>query len=154
MPYILVYYLQASPIPGLFVVCIPQFHRTLSVFSANSGKVAQSISIFRQSRIIQAGCEKDKDEDQISSDFKFKATVLSMGLDCGDTFTISLENLDSDSDIEDGIYYADNLPAEYKEEGVLIYLNCREPNEEEVYACTTLGPSYPHIIVTNSLLVE
>lgn len=103
---------------------------------------------------LLAGCEKDKDEDQISSDFKFKATVLSMGLDCGDTFTISLENLDSDSDFEDGIYYADNLPAEYKEEGVLIYLNCREPNEEEVYACTTLGPAYPHIVVTNSLLVE
>lgn len=55
MPYILDYYLQASPILGLFDVCIPQFHRTLSVFIANSGKVHQSISIFRQSRIIQAG---------------------------------------------------------------------------------------------------
>lgn len=55
MPYILDYYLLSSPIPGLFVVCIPQFYRTRSVFSANSGKVHQSISIFRQSRIIQAG---------------------------------------------------------------------------------------------------
>ena len=55
MPNILDYYLQASPIPGLFVVCIPRLHRTLSVFSANSGKVIQSISIFQQSRIIQAG---------------------------------------------------------------------------------------------------
>lgn len=55
MPNILDYYLQASPIPGLFVVCIHHFHRTLSVFRANSGKVHQSISIFHQSRIIQAG---------------------------------------------------------------------------------------------------
>lgn len=55
MPNILDYYLQVSPIPGLFVVCIHHFHRTLSVFSANSGKVIQSISVFRQSRIIQAG---------------------------------------------------------------------------------------------------
>lgn len=55
MPNILDYYLQASPIPGLFVVCIRHFHRTLSVFSANSGKVHQSISIFQQSRIIPAG---------------------------------------------------------------------------------------------------
>ncbi len=55
MPNILNYYLQASPIPGLFVVCIRHFYRTLSVFSANSGKVTQSISIFQQGRIIQAG---------------------------------------------------------------------------------------------------
>lgn len=55
MPNILDYYLQASPIPGLFVVCILRFFRTLSVFSANSGKVTQNIIIFRKSRIIQAG---------------------------------------------------------------------------------------------------
>jgi hypothetical protein len=55
MPNILNYYLQASPMPGLFVVCIHHFHRTLSVFNANSGKVNQSITIFLQSRIIQAG---------------------------------------------------------------------------------------------------
>src|SRR5690554_3941538 len=55
MPYILDYYLQSSPIPGLFVVCISHFHRTLSVFSTNFGKVHQSNSIFLQSRIIQAG---------------------------------------------------------------------------------------------------
>lgn len=55
MPNILDYYLKASPIPGLFVVCIRHFYRTLSVFSANSGKVHQSISIFQQSRIIPAG---------------------------------------------------------------------------------------------------
>jgi len=55
MPYILKYYLQASPIPGLFVVCIPHFYRILSVFSANSDKVIQSILFFLKSRIIQAG---------------------------------------------------------------------------------------------------
>src|SRR5690554_6037492 len=55
MPNILNYYLQVSPIPGLFIVCIRHFHRTLSVFSAISGKIHQSISIFRQSNIIQAG---------------------------------------------------------------------------------------------------
>ncbi len=54
MPYILNCFLQASPIPGLFVVCIPQFHQTLSVFSANSGKIIQNILCFLKSRTIQA----------------------------------------------------------------------------------------------------
>ena len=36
----------------------------------------------------------------------------------------------------------------------MIYLNCREPGEDEVYSCTTFAPSYPHIIVTNSQLAE
>ena len=40
-------------------------------------------------------------------------------MDCGDTYTISLENTETGTDFEDGIYYADNLPAEYKEEDLM-----------------------------------
>jgi len=93
----------------------------------------------------------DKDEDELSKEnFKFEATVLSVGMDCGETFIISLKNIESSSELGDGIYYADNLGSEYKEQGLKIYLNCREPNGDEVYACTTLGPTYPHLVVINS----
>ncbi len=103
--------------------------------------------------VFLSGCEKE-DDKIIKENFKFEATVLNKGLDCGETFIISLKNFETSSEFEDGIYYADNLDPEFKEQGLKIYLNCRHPNDDEVYACTTLGPSYPHLIVINSSKAE
>ena len=103
--------------------------------------------------VLLASCDKDNDE-ATKENFKFEATVLTKGLDCGETFIISLKNIESSSELEDGIYYADNLSPEYKEPGLKIYLNCREPNDDEIFACTTLGPSYPHLIVIKSSQAE
>ncbi|MFZ7133390.1 MAG: hypothetical protein ACOWWR_13640 [Eubacteriales bacterium] len=103
--------------------------------------------------VFLAGCEKDDDE-ATKEHFEFEATVIGKGQDCGETFIISLKNLVASSELEDGIYYADNLDSEYKEQGLKIYLNCREPNVDEIYACTTLGPTYPHLIVINSSKAE
>lgn len=103
--------------------------------------------------VFLSGCEKD-DDKIIKENFKFEATVLNKGLDCGETFIISLKNFETSSEFEDGIYYADNLDPEFKEQGLKIYLNCRQPNDDEVYACTTLGPTYPHLVVINSSIAE
>lgn len=103
--------------------------------------------------VFFAGCEKD--DDKVATEkFKFEATVLGTGMDCGETFIISLKNLGANSDIEDGIYYADNLAPEHKVQGLQIYLNCRVPNDGEFYACTTMGPGYPHVFVIKSEKAE
>lgn len=103
--------------------------------------------------ILLSGC--DKEDDNINnSNFEYKATVKSQGLDCGETYIISIESIDSDADIANGNYYADSLDSDLKVEGLIIYLNCRKPNEDELYACTTLGPTYSHVIVTDSKIAE
>lgn len=103
--------------------------------------------------VFLTSCKKD-DDKTTKENFNFEATVLGKGLDCGETFLISLKNLKSNSGLEDGIYYGYNLSSEYKEQGLKIYLNCREPNDNESYACTTLGPTYPHLIVITSSKAE
>ena len=103
--------------------------------------------------VFFASCEKDDDKLALEN-FKFEATVLSTGMDCGDTFIISLKNLESNSDIKDGIYYADNLASAHKVQGLMLYLNCRVPNDGEFYACTTMGPTYPHVFVIKSAKVD
>ncbi len=102
---------------------------------------------------ILSGCDKAGDHMN-KANFEYKAIVISQGLDCGEAYIISLESIDPDTDITNGAYYADCLDSDLKVEGLLIYLNCREPNVEELYACTTFGPSYPHVIVTDSKIAE
>ncbi len=98
-------------------------------------------------------CEKDNNSKDIDS-FQFEATVINKGMDCGETFIISLKSIDTDSNIEDGTYYADNLKSDFKVPGLKIYLNCREPNNDELYPCTTVGITYPHVIVVNSKIYD
>jgi len=103
--------------------------------------------------VFFAGCEKD-DDKIIKKDYNFKATVISRGIDCGETFIISLKNLETDSEFKDGIYYAHKLASEFKVPELKIYLNCRQLNPDEGVACTTLGPGYPHLVVINSVKAE
>jgi hypothetical protein len=101
-----------------------------------------SVVLLFLSGLVLATCEKDRTE------YDFEAIVLSIGTDCGDTWIISLTNLTGDPEIADNTYYADNLPEEFKIEGLEIKLDCRLPENDEYYACTTLGPAFPHIAVT------
>jgi hypothetical protein len=80
-------------------------------------------------------------------EFRFEAKVIGKGIDCGDTFLIDLRNLSDDSEFENSIYYAFNLPSEFKVADLEIKLNCRLPNINEAVACTHLGPDFPHLIV-------
>lgn len=109
------------------------------------------ILIFMISLTILTSCEKDNKAND-SDDFIFEATVIGKGLDCGEPYVISLTNRDSNSNIENGTYYADQLDSEFKVSGLEIYLNCRQPNDTELYPCTMMGPTYPHLIVTDCKL--
>ncbi|PKP34796.1 MAG: hypothetical protein CVU00_05190 [Bacteroidetes bacterium HGW-Bacteroidetes-17] len=109
-------------------------------------QIAFLLILFSTSLIIS--CEKQ--DDAKGNDFQFEATVRNKRLDCGETIIIELKNISGNSEIADGIYYADNLDSEFKEPGLKIELNCREHNNDEVYACTTMGPTYPHVIVIDS----
>jgi len=101
--------------------------------------------------IFLAGCEKD-DDKIIKEDYKFEAIVIGPGIDCG-TY-ISLKNLETDSEFEDGIYIAHNLDPELVVPELKIYLNCRQINSGDGVACSTLGPGYPHLVVINSVKAE
>ena len=90
-------------------------------------------------------------EDPVTVDtYQYEATVVGRGSDCGDLFTIALKRIDTDTTFEDGTYYADNLSADFQEAGVKLYINARVPNDDELVACTTMGPAYPHLFITKS----
>lgn len=79
------------------------------------------------------------------------ATVLGKGLDCGNTYLIQF-----DDDVSglpqnswENTFYALNLPESYKDAGKRVFVEFREPHNNEWVACTTLGPGYPQVYVTN-----
>jgi hypothetical protein len=92
-----------------------------------------------------ASCDKEDSEGPIF--FAYEATVISEGIDCGDTYLIDLTGLESDPEFDEGIYYANNLPEELKKANLKIKLNCRPLREDEIYACTCLGPGFGHVFV-------
>jgi hypothetical protein len=99
-------------------------------------------------------CEKDNNTGN-KNNFQFETTVISQGINCGETFIIALKSSNNDSDIENGRYYANNFDSDFKVPELKIYLNCREPNnDDEFFACTMIGSTYPHVIVTNCKKVE
>lgn len=94
-------------------------------------------------------CEKEKEIE-----YQYEAIVLGQGIDCGETYLIELTGLSGEVEFENGTYYADNLPSEFKINGLKIVLNCRELHADEIYACTHMGPTYPHVVVLNSELIN
>lgn len=97
--------------------------------------------------ISLTSCEKV--EPQLTEQNTFNAVVKSKGLDCGNTFLIEfnedVQNLPNNT--MDNIYYAINLPDEYKVEGTEINVVFRQPEDEEYIACTTMGTTYPQIYI-------
>lgn len=94
-------------------------------------------------------CENDKEIN-----YQYEATILGQGIDCGETYLIDLTRVSGDTEFTDGTYYADNLLSEFKVSGLKIQLNCRGLNADEIYACTHLGPYYPHVFVINSKIAD
>ncbi len=94
------------------------------------------------------GCDSDPDPNELK--YEFEATVLGKGIDCG-AFLIDLNRKHGDSDIKSGTYFADNLPEALKVKGYKLRLNCRKPTIDEIYACTTLGPGYNHVLVIEGI---
>gem|GEM_PF-3391126 len=87
-------------------------------------------------------------DDSIVEDV-FNAKVLYIGIDCGDTFLIQFNDnaINVPENYTDNIFYAINLPEEYKIEGLDINVNFREPYEEETMVCSMMGFGYPQIFI-------
>jgi len=79
----------------------------------------------------------------------FNAKVLYKGIDCGDTFLIQFNNnaINVPENFTDNIFYAINLPQQYKIEGLEININFRKPYDNEIMACSMMGITYPQIFV-------
>jgi len=82
------------------------------------------------------------------SHYKYTGTVISKGTDCGETYIIKVDQKIKNVDNKWDIFYADQLPDKYKNDGVEIKFNCRKPLDSELYPCTCLGIGYNHIIIT------
>ncbi len=80
----------------------------------------------------------------------FNATVLRMGMNCGNAFLIQFNDnvYGLPINTRDNIFYAINLPEGYKINGKKIKVEFREPFNNEVMVCRALGPSYPQIYIT------
>ncbi len=78
------------------------------------------------------------------------ATVLGKGMDCG-LLLIELDNTVTGlpENAFGKIYYANNLPDNLKTKGMRIYVEFREPKNDELIVCHDMGPAYSHIFITN-----
>ena len=94
---------------------------------------------------IIISCNKDETNDNI-----FNATVLGKGMDCGNSFLIKFNNDISGLPVNnfDNTFYEINLPEEFKTEGKKIKVEFREPENDEIMVCTTMGIGYPQIYIT------
>lgn len=76
--------------------------------------------------------------------------VIGKGLDCGNSYLIKFN--DDFSGIPensfDNTFYEINLPDEFKIDGKSVYIEFRDPKDEEIMGCTTMGPSYYQIFIT------
>ena len=79
----------------------------------------------------------------------FNATVLARGQDCGNSFLIQFnEDIDNIPTNSSGnIFYEINLPEEYKIENLQVSIEFREPTNDELMSCSSMGTSYPQIYI-------
>ena len=92
-------------------------------------------------------CEKEE-----LSYVEFNVVVYGKGLDCGDLFLLKFsDNLDALYQITGEknwqIFYAYGLDEKFKVKDVKLSVKIRKPTKDEIFACTTLGISYPWITI-------
>lgn len=109
--------------------------------------VSKSLSLTFISFFMLLSCSNNDDANNMINNAK----VLRVGMDCGNTYLIQF--FDSYSDVPQNttqnIFYAINLPEQYKVENLEIYINFRQPNENEIMSCTSEDISYPQIYIEN-----
>lgn len=102
------------------------------------------------------------EEENLYKDW-FMAEVLGQGMDCGDTYLIRFRMEDQEEVMEIlglenpgffPVYYAQNLPDEYKNQGLQVRINFRLPTSDEAMACTAMGPGYGHIWIEDIESIE
>jgi hypothetical protein len=85
----------------------------------------------------------------------FTVRVVGRGMNCGDVYLVEFvddvfkmyEVVGSD---EFKTFYADSLPEQFKQKNLTLLVKVRKPTPAERYECKSLGPSYPHIIITTA----
>lgn len=97
---------------------------------------------------IVLSCQKD----EIPRQYAFEAEVLGLNSDCGIYMVKILKGTAEmksivGSSASDSTYIAKNLPSDLKTVGLKIVLDARKPKNDELGACTFLGPSYPWLYV-------
>jgi|GEM_PF-2199914 len=105
-------------------------------------------------------CNNDNSTNIDKSQY-FSIKVIGKGIDCGNTYIIeflekkeivaqtisSINSVSSSS----GIFYGDGLKAEYQKDSLMLYIKFRKLTTDEMNVCTTLGPAYQHIMITDVL---
>lgn len=98
-------------------------------------------------------CEKTEWEKEV-----FTVEVLGVGMDCGDTYLIQFREEDEqkinryleNTNAYFPVFYAVNLPEEYKEKGLFLNITLGKCTADDVLACTTLGPGYSHVCISSA----
>lgn len=96
---------------------------------------------------IFISCSKDEEDKQF-----WNATVRNKGLDCGThLLAFDLEpNLYPASYGYGTIFYEMNLPDAFKVPETKIVVEMRKLNDDELVACTTLGPSFGMVYILSA----
>ena len=63
------------------------------------------------------------------------------------SFLIVFDTNVSDVPLPDRHYYEINLPEEYKNKNERISVKFRVPSNDDVIACTTMGPAFPFVYI-------
>lgn len=97
--------------------------------------------------IAFASCKKNEVDGYSSN-----AIVQKKGMDCGNSFLIKFDNdvVGLPENNFDNIFYETNLSNDYKIEGKRIFVEFREPENEEKMICSTQGITYPQIYITKA----
>ena len=81
----------------------------------------------------------------------YQATVLGKGPDCSETYLIKFNKnqiyFEQNSYYDPYVFYANDLPEEFKVKNLVILIKFRNPAANESYFCTHSGVPYPHIII-------
>jgi hypothetical protein len=88
------------------------------------------------------------DNENVDNEYS-GATVRGKGLDCGNSFIIQFDEDVVGLPLPNKVYYEINLPEKYKIANERINVKFRVPNNDEIMACTTMGPSYPQIYIVD-----
>jgi len=104
---------------------------------------------------ISLACKKnDPEKDDSEKDYYF-VEVIGRGMDCGDTFLVRFQEEDEarvnkyleQSNAYFPVFYANNLPEEFKQEGWGLKVTLHKCNPGELPLCTAWGPGYGHICI-------
>ena len=77
------------------------------------------------------------------------ATVMYRGLDCGNSYLIKFNaNVTGvPQNFTDNVFYEINLPNQYKVNGLPLNVTFRQPSNNELMNCSSLGLAYPQIFI-------